>query len=144
MRSKCSGNLGGSAHLVEFRHQARLAPSGVVLMDNVLAGNPIEHAQRVANGQRRDLLIAFPDRDFRFLHVRAGRRNVRPVALAASLGDTNALLRGLGIGQLEIPLAVWLQNIRHTAKYGARAATSRWYQTEAKSTTTARSRAVVK
>jgi hypothetical protein len=126
--------LGDGAHLVELRHQSRLAARGVVPMNDVLACNSIEHAQRIANSKRRDFLIALADRDFGLLHIGACGRNIRPVAQSPALGDTNALFSGFGICQLENPLAVQLQNIRHTTKYGVCAATGRWYQIRLDST----------
>jgi hypothetical protein len=129
--------LGSSTHLIELRHQSRLAAGGVVPMNDVLAGNSIEHAQGVADCERGGLLIAPPNRNFSLLHVCAGRRNVRPVAQAPAFGNANALLCGFGIRQLENPLAVWLQIITHTTNYGVCAALRRWYQKEQFSTTIA-------
>ncbi len=129
------GNLGRGAHMVELYHQPRLASGSVVLMDNVLASDPIEHAQRIANRERGDLLIAVLDRQLGLLDVRAGGRNIRPVPLPAPLSDSNALLGGFAICQLELPLASWLELIRRTQNNGISAAAARWYQTRRKSTT---------
>ena len=106
-------------------------------MNNMLAGNPIEHAQGVTNRERGGFLIACSNRQFSLLHVCAGRRNIRSVAQAPAFGDANALLRGLGIRQFENPLAVWLQNLRHTTTLGVCAALGRWYQKALLSTTVA-------
>lgn len=132
--------LGGSAHFVELRHQAGLSSRGVVLVDNVLARDPIEHAQRVADSKRRRRLIAVFDRNFCLLNVRAGSRNIRPVPQTTSLRDTNALLSGFGIGQFERPLANRREMVMRTAIIGISAASERWYQTERKSTTEAQAR----
>jgi hypothetical protein len=126
--------LSDGAHPVELRHQSRLAASSVVPMNDVLACNSIEHTQRIANSKRRHFLIALADRDFGLLHIGASGRDIRPVAQSPALADTNALFSGFGICQLENPLAVQRQNIRHTTKYGVCAATGRWYQIRLDST----------
>jgi hypothetical protein len=127
--------LSGSTHFVELGHEARFSARGVVLMDNVLAGNSVEHTQGVTNCKRGNWLVAILDRKFSLFHVRAGGRDIRPIALATPLTNPNALLGGFAICQLEFPLASWLQIIRHTQKHGVIAATRRWYQTKRKSTT---------
>src|SRR6266508_2430219 len=86
--------LSGSAHFVELCHEARFSARGVVLMDNVLAGNSVEHTQGVTHGKCGNRLVAVLDRKFSLFHVRAGGRDVRPVALATTLANPNALLGG--------------------------------------------------
>jgi hypothetical protein len=128
-------SLSACAHLVELRHEARFSARGIVLMDNMLTGNSVEHTQRVTHCKRGNWLIAVLDRKLSLFHVRAGGRNVWPVALATTLANPNALFGGFAICQLEFPLASWLQIIKHTPKHGVTAATGRWYQTKRKSTT---------
>jgi hypothetical protein len=130
--------LSGRTHLVELRHQAGLAPSCVVPVDNVLTRNSIEHAQRVTNRKARHSLITVLDRKFCLFDVGAGSRDVRPIPLPAPLSDSNALLGGFAICQLELPFATWLEKIRRTQKNGIAAAATRWYQTRRKSTTNPR------
>src|SRR5688572_23150547 len=93
------------SHPVVPGHQARLPPRRVVLVDHALAGDLVEHADRIPDRQRRRLGIARLDRQLGLLDEGSGGRPVRSVALSPPLGDLDPLLRGLTVCQPRLPLA---------------------------------------
>ncbi len=90
--------------LIEFGHQTGLAPCRVVLVDDTLARDTVEHAEGIADRRRRDVGVAGSNGGFGFFDVGAGGGAIRAVPHALLLIHPDPLLRGLIVRQGDSPL----------------------------------------
>ena len=103
---RLASGLGRYGCPIVLCHEAALATSSIVRVNDALARSAVEHADCPDDGLIGFCLIAIKDRQFGLLDEGAARGPVRTVAHALGFIDADALLRSFVIGQVRYPLAL--------------------------------------
>ncbi len=77
---------------IEPRHQPRLVPRGVVLVDDALDGGTIERTHRIADRQSGSLSVPLSNQSLRGPNVRPGSRPENTILLPSTFRYSRALL----------------------------------------------------